>query len=115
MKKLTIFITTFLIIFPLGVLFYKSQVLNLSLIPQMVDDVWNFHMTVKPKGDVTSFSLPIPKSGPGQKISDEKIRSKDFAVFMDATSDSNLATWSSKENIKRRVSYSARIDLKPVS
>lgn len=115
MRKLTLFITTFLIVFPLGLLFYKSQVLNLSLIPQMVDDVWNFHMTVKPKGDVNAFSFPIPKSGPGQKISDEKIRSKDFAVFMDANSDSNLATWSSKEIIKRRVSYSARIDLKPVS
>jgi hypothetical protein len=115
MKKLTILITTFLIIFPLGLLFYKSEVLNLSLLPQMVDDVWNFHLSVKPKGDVTAFSFPIPKSGPGQKISDEKIRSKDFDVFMDANSDSNLATWSSKETIKRRVSYSARIDLKPVS
>lgn len=115
MKKFTAIFTTFLIIFPLGVLFYKSQVLNLSLIPQMVDDVWNFHMTVKPKGDVTSFSFPIPKSGPGQKVSEEKIRSKDFAVFMDANSDSNLATWTAKETIKRRVSYSARIDLKPIS
>lgn len=114
MRKFTIFITTFLIVFPLGILFYKSQVLNLSLIPHMVDDVWNFHMTVRPKGDVTSFSFPIPKSAPGQRISDEKIRSKDFAVFVDANSDSNLATWSAKEPIKRRVSYSARIDLKPV-
>jgi len=115
MKKIVVFITAFLIVFPIGLLFYKSQILNLSLIPQMVDDVWNFHMTVRPKGDVNSFSFPIPKSGPGQKISDEKIRSKDFEVFVDANSDSNLATWSSKEPIKRRVSYSARVDLKPVS
>jgi hypothetical protein len=115
MKKFVVFITAFLILFPLGLLFYKSQVLNLSLIPQMVDDVWNFHMTVKPKGDVNTFSFPIPKSAPGQKISDEKIRSKDYEVFVDANSDSNLGTWSSKDFIKRRVSYSARIDLKPVS
>lgn len=114
MKKLVVFITAFLIFFPIGLLFYKSQVLNLSLIPQMVDDVWNFHMTVKPKGDQHSFSFPIPKSAPGQKITDEKIRSKDFEVFVDSNSDSNLATWSSKELIKRRVSYSARVDLKPV-
>lgn len=81
----------------------------------MVDDVWNFHLTVKPKGDQKVFSFPIPRTGQGVKISDEKIRSKDFEVFIDASSDSSLATWSSKENIKRRVSYSARVDLKPLS
>lgn len=115
MKKITVLITIFLITFPLGLIFYKSQVLNLSLIPQMVDDVWNFHLTVKPKGDQTHFSFPFPRSGPGQKVSDDKIRSKDFEVFIDSSSDSNVATWSSKEFIKRRVSYSARIDLNPLS
>jgi hypothetical protein len=114
MKKLIFSITLFLIIFPLGLLFYKSQILKISLLPQMVDDVWNFHLTVKPKGDVTSFSFPIPQSTVGQKISDEKIRSKDFKVFVDRNSDSSVATWSSRELIKGRVTYSARIDLKPV-
>lgn len=114
MKKFVVLITTLLITFPIGLLFYKSQVLNLSLIPQMVDDVWNFHLTVRPKGDQFSFSFPIPKTAPGQKIADEKIKSKDFEVFVDANSDSNLATWSSKEPIKRRVTYSARVDLNHV-
>jgi hypothetical protein len=71
-------------------------------------------MNVRPKGDVYSFAFPIPKSAPGQKVSDEKIRSREFAVFIDANSDSNLATWSSKDFIKGRISYSARVDLKPV-
>ena len=115
MKKFVIAITAFLIFFPIGVLFYKSQILNLSLIPQMVDDVWNVHMSVRPKGDQFSFSFPIPKSGPGVKVSDEKIRSKGFEVFIDTSSDSNLATWSSKEPIRGRVSYTARVDLKPLS
>ena len=115
MKKIVIFITTFLIVAPLGMLFYKSQVLNLSLLPQMVDDVWNFHLTARPKGDVTSFSFPIPKPGPGIKITDERIRSKNFEVFIDSNSDSTLATWTSKEPIKQKVTYSARIDLKPLS
>lgn len=115
MKKIIVSITAFLILFPLGLLFYKSQVLNLSLLPEMVDDVWNFHLTVRPKGSVTSFSFPIPKSAPGQKVSDERIRSKDFEVFVDRNSDSNLATWTSKEIIKGRVTYTARVDLKPVS
>lgn len=114
MKKLVTTITAFLIIFPIGVLFYKSQVLNLSLIPQMVDDVWDVHMSMKPKGDQFTFSFPIPKSGPGMRVSDEKIKSKDFEVFIDTNSDSSLATWSSKEPIKRRVSYTARVDLKPL-
>lgn len=115
MKKIIYFITAFLIFFPMGVLVYKSQVLNLSLVPQMVDDVWNFHMVVRPKGDVHSFAFPIPKSGPGQKVSDEKIRSREFQVFVDANSDSNLATWSSKEIIKGRITYTARVDLQPLS
>lgn len=115
MKKIVIIITTLLITIPLGMLFYKSQVLNLSLLPQMVDDVWNFHLTARPKGDTTSFSFPIPKPGPGIKITDERIRSKSFEVFIDSNSDSTLATWTSKEPIKQKVTYSARIDLKPLS
>ena len=99
----------------MGILFYKSQVLNLSLIPQMVDDVWNFHLTIRPKGDVFSFSFPVPKSSPGQKVSDEKIRSKDYQVFVDSNSDSNLVTWSSRNLIQNRVTYSAKIDLNPIS
>lgn len=115
MKKTVIIITTVLIVAPLAMLFYKSNVLNLSLLPQMVDDVWNFHLTAKPKGDHTAFSFPIPKPGPGIKISDERIRSKNFEVFIDSNSDSTLATWTSKEPIKQKVTYSARIDLQPLS
>ncbi|MGE3608730.1 MAG: UUP1 family membrane protein [Bacteriovoracaceae bacterium] len=114
MKRLTPFFTAFLILFPITCLFYKTEVLNLSLLPQMVDDVWNFHLSVKPKGDVTSFSFPIPKSGQGVRVSDEKIKTKDLKVFIDANSDSSLATWTSNEVIKRRVNYSARIDLNTV-
>ena len=84
---------------PLGMLFYKSQVLKLSLLPEMVDDVWNFHLSAKPKGDKNSFSFPIPKPGPGLKITDERIKSKNFEIFIDSNSDSALATWSSKDFI----------------
>ena len=114
MKKSIIIFTVALIFIPLGMLVYKSQVLKLSLVPQMVDDVWNFHLSVKPKGEVKNFSFPIPKPGPGIKISDERIRSKDFEVFIDSSSDSSLATWSSQEFINRRVTYTARVDLKPL-
>jgi hypothetical protein len=115
MKKLIVAITLFLLLAPVGILFYKSQYLNLSLIPQMVDDVWNFHISVRPKGEHHSFSFPIPKSGPGIKVTDEKIRSKSFEVFLDSSSDSTLATWTSKDVIKQRVSYSARIDVQSLT
>src|SRR5687768_6683517 len=114
MKKSVIAITIFLILAPLGTLFYKSQVLNLSLLPQMVDHVWNLYIGVRPKGEHKSFSFPIPKPGPGLKISDERIRSKEFDVFIDSSSDSSVATWSALEPIKRRVTYAARADIKPV-
>lgn len=114
MKKFVVTITAFLILFPIGLLFYKSEVLKLSLIPQMVDDVWNFHLSVRPKGDQLNFSFPIPRSAPGQKITDEKIRNKGVEVFIDSSSDSSVATWSAKEPIKNRMTYSARVDLNPV-
>ncbi len=114
MRKNIILITILLLVFPMGTLLYKTQKLELSLLPQMVDDVWNFHITARPKGDVRSFSFPIPKPGPGIKVSEEKIRSKGIKVFIDTGSDSAIATWSSPENFSNRVSYSARVDLKPV-
>ena len=115
MKRLTIIITTLLIALPLFMLVYKAKALNLSLLPEMVDDVWNFHLSARPKGEKTAFSFPIPKPGPGMKITDERIRSKNFEVFIDSSSDSTLATWTAKEAIKQRVTYSARIDLKSIS
>jgi hypothetical protein len=114
MKKAAIIFTAFLILAPLGLLYYKSQNLKLSLIPQMVDDMWNFHMTVRPKGeDRLTFSFPIPKPGPGIKVTDEKLRAKGLEVFIDSSSDSSVATWISREPIKR-VTYSSRIDLNGV-
>ncbi len=113
MKKITVFFTALLIVFPLGILLYKSQVLKISLLPQMVDDVWNFHLSAKPKGDQRVFSFPIPKPGPGLKIADERMRARGFEIFIDSSSDSSLATWSSKEPITKSVTYSSRIDVKP--
>ncbi|HXH30348.1 MAG TPA: UUP1 family membrane protein [Bacteriovoracaceae bacterium] len=114
MKKVVFLITALLLFTPVGMLVYKAKVLKISLLPQMVDDVWNFHLSVRPKGDHNYFSFPVPKSGPGIRVSDEKIRNKDFEVFVDSSSDSNLATWSSREFIKKRVTYTARVDLKPL-
>ena len=114
MRKATIAITMFLIFAPLAMLVYKVEVLNISLIPQMVEDVWNMHMTMRPRGEQKTFSFPIPRSGPGAKVIDEKVRSKDLEVFIDNSHDSSLATWNSPEAIKRRLSFTARLDLKGV-
>lgn len=114
MKKAIIIFTAFLILFPLGCLYYKSNVLKLSLLPQMVDDVWSFHLTLKPKGNPNSFTFPIPKPDASLKINDEKLRAQGLEVYIDSSSDSALATWSSKEPITGRVAYSARLDIKPV-
>jgi hypothetical protein len=114
MRKNIILITALLIFVPLGMLAYKTQVLRLSLLPQMVDDVWNFHLSARPKGDVRTFSFPIPKPGPGMRVTEERIRAKGVEVFVDSSSDSSVATWTSPENFSERVSYAARIDLKPV-
>ena len=108
-------ITALLITFPLGILYYKVKVLNLSLLPQMVDDVWNFHLSIKPRGDNKTFSFPIPRPGNGLKISDERLKTRDYEMFIDSSSDSNIATWSAREPIAGRLNYSARISLSPIS
>jgi hypothetical protein len=113
MKKVAIPILL-LIFFPAILLFYKSSYLHLSLLPHMVDDVWNFHLTIKPKTDQTYFSFPIPNIGPGVKITDEKFRAKDFKVLTDLSSDSLILTWNSKSVIQDNITYSSRIDIKPI-
>jgi hypothetical protein len=115
MRKYILIFTAALILLPLGMLYYKSQVLNLSLLPQMVDDVWNFHLSIKPKGESRTLTFPIPRPAPGIKITDEKLRAKGFEVFIDSSSDSNLATWTTLDPIQNRVTYSARIDLSPIT
>lgn len=114
MKKIIPYITAFLLIFPLLILFYKSQVLKISLVPQMVDDVWDFHLSVRPKGVVNSFSFPVPKSGQGARVTDEKFKKQGYTVFSDTNNDSIVMTWTSKEPIIRRVQYTARVDVKPI-
>ncbi|MBY0515593.1 MAG: hypothetical protein K2P81_01705 [Bacteriovoracaceae bacterium] len=115
MKKLTPWLVTILILIPAGLITYKTYFLKLSLLPQKVDDVWNYHVSLKPKdAQATSVSFPIPRSGDGLKITDEKIRSKGIDTLVDRNSDSAMLTWLSKEPIVNRVTYSARIDINPV-
>jgi hypothetical protein len=114
MKKITIPILLF-IFCPLFLLFYKSHYLNLSLLPQMVDDVWNFHLSIKPKGESKVVSFPIPRSGLGIKVSDERFRSKEFKTLLDSNSDSSIVTWASHEFIQDGINYSSRIDIQPIA
>ena len=115
MKRLSTWIVGLLFLVPTVLLVYKSQVLNLSLLPQKVDDVWNFYISVRPKDPAaTSVAFPIPRAGDGLKISEERIRGKGFDTLIDRNSDSAMLTWLSKEPMTKRVSYTARIDIKPV-
>lgn len=116
MKRLAPIIVALLFLLPAGLLVYKSQVLNLSLLPHKVDDVWNFYVSVKPKdATATSVSFPIPRAGDDLKISDERMRAKGFETLIDRNSDSAVLTWLGREPITNRLSYTARIDIQPIS
>ena len=110
-----LFVTGLLICLPLGLLYYKSEFLKISLLPQMVDDLWNIHITVTPRNSPNEFSFPIPKTDAGQRISDEKLKSKNYEVFIESDSDSTLATWSSKDPMSESISFSSKIDLSPIA
>ena len=115
MKRLTPWLVGLLFFIPTALLVYKSQGRNLSLLPQRVDDVWNFHITVKPRDPLaTTVAFPIPRAGDGLKIADERIKGKGFDTLIDRNSDSAMLTWLSKEPITKRVSYTARVDISPV-
>lgn len=104
-----------LFIVPLSVIYYKQSVLKLSLLPQKLDDTWNFYISVKPVDpNDTSVSFPIPRLGVGLKVSDEKIKSKGLETIFDRNSDSVVLTWLSNEPIQTRLTYSASIDIEPV-
>jgi hypothetical protein len=115
MKRLTPWLVGLLFFIPTALLIYKAQGRNLSLLPQRVDDVWTFHVTVKPKDPLAdSVTFPIPRAGDGLKISDERIKGKGFDTLIDRNSDSAMLTWLSKTPITKRVSYTARVDISPV-
>ncbi len=115
MRKLTAFIVTLFILAPLGLLYYKHNNLNLSLLPHKVDDTWNLHISLKPKDPTeTSVSFPIPKHSAGIRVTDERIRAKGFETILDRNYDSVMMTWMSNEPITKTVSYSARVDVVPV-
>jgi len=115
MKRFTPWLILLLVLLPTGFLVYKSVFLKVSLLPQRVDDVWDFHISLRPKdAEATSVAFPIPRAGEDLKISDERIRGKGLDTLIDRNSDSAMLTWLSNEPINRRVSYSARIDILPL-
>ena len=113
MRTKVIIFTLCLLLFPLGILFYKVNYLNLSVLPQKVDDSWHFHLTIRPKSK-ESASFPLPKSYPGLKISDEKIVSDNSEIVIETQSDSHLAKWKNLGEGKTGILYSAKVNIDPV-
>lgn len=113
MRTKIIIFTLCLLLFPLGILFYKVNYLNLSILPQKVDDFWHFHLTIRPRSkDTTKF--PLPRAYPGLRISDEKIVSDNSEIIIEHQSDSNLAKWTNLGEGKTGIFYSAKINIDPI-
>ncbi|MFA5583127.1 MAG: 7TM domain-containing protein [Bacteriovoracaceae bacterium] len=113
MRTKIIIFTLCLLLFPLGLLFYKVNYLNLSILPQKVDDSWHFHLTIKPRNKDTA-KFPLPKAYHGLKITDEKIVSDNSEIIVENQSDSHLASWQNLGEVKTGILYSAKIDIDPV-
>lgn len=114
MRTKIIAFTIFLLIFPLGILFYKVNYLNLSVLPQKVDDAWHLHLTIKPKAK-ESTRFPIPKTYPGVKITGEKIQAENAEIVIDSHADGNIGRWTKIGEGKSAILYSAKINIDPVS
>ncbi len=100
---------------PAAMFYYKAEVLRLSLLPHKVDDVWLLHVSVRPKDPTaTSVSFPIPRSGDGLKVTDERTRGKGIDTLVDRNHDSAMMTWLAREPFQKRVVYTARVDINPV-
>lgn len=94
-------------------IFYKVNYLNLSILPQKVDDSWHFHLTIRPKSK-DSAKFPLPKSYPGLKISDEKIVSDNSEIIIENHTDSHIANWKNLGEGKTGILYSAKVDIDPI-
>lgn len=115
MRKPTFWIVLICFLIPTGFIFYKHSVLNLTLLPQKVDDVWQLHISLRPKDKTaTTVTFPIPREGDGIRLTEERMKSKGIDTLVDRSQDSAVATWISKEPILKRVSYNARVDISPV-
>lgn len=75
MKKIKYSLVFVLISLPLFSLFYKSQILNISLLPKAPTDSWILELshykeksTLDSKKNLQSFRLPIPTSGNSQEV-----------------------------------------------
>ena len=115
MRRITLFIILFCFVVPTGLLVYKNTVLNLTLLPHKVDDVWLLHLSLRPKDPAaTTVSFPIPRAGDGLRITDEKHKRKGVDTLVDRSNDSAMMTWISNGPITERVTYTGRIDIHPI-
>lgn len=80
MKQIKYMIMAVCILLPAFTLYYKSQVLELSLIPVKASNVWNIEISTKTKNIQNSnatkdleMALPLPKSSSSQVIRELKV------------------------------------------
>jgi len=77
MKKIKFLVTGVCILLPFFTLYYKSEVLGLSLIPVRASNVWNVELSIKSKNIQNrnaqkdfAMALPIPESSLSQVVSE---------------------------------------------
>jgi|GEM_PF-880202 len=80
MKQVKYTLMAICILLPIFTLYYKSNVLDLSLIPVKASNVWNVEISVKTKNIQNqnaktdlAMALPVPMSSPSQVISNLRI------------------------------------------
>lgn len=115
MRKTTLAIIFLCFLLPTGILIYKNQALNLTLLPHKVDDVWLLHISLKPKDPgASTVSFPVPREGDGLRITDERHNKKGIDTLVDRSNDSAMMTWIANGPISKRVTYSSRVDIRPI-
>lgn len=72
MKKLKLLLALLFIVIPLGSLWYKTQVINVSFLPLTSIDEWRLQIDVHPRyfQKRSLLDIPLPKSMPSQDVLD---------------------------------------------
>jgi hypothetical protein len=105
-----------LLLFALGVFAWKILVLDLPLAPSGAEGLWRVELEVSARGEGRrgSVRVPLPSSGPGQAVFDERSQS-DRLLFTIRTEDrQRIGVWSGRFDGVHELVHGFRVQLDAV-
>jgi hypothetical protein len=98
MRRVVVLTGAGLIAFGLGVFLWKVLLLGLPMVPEESEGLWRVELEVSARGDGGrgSLAVPLPSSGPGQVIFDERTASDRLVFTIRDEKGQRVGVWSGR-------------------